>query len=272
VAVTRQCYVPHLNKVTMRLPLPMGLPYRSRVKSSCESYDPSGLPYLSRKVHLEPFSNRYRLVGKTQWRASLSDRCQPGPDRQFAGDEVGTPCRATCLGIIVGEAHPLGRQSVEIRGPPGHGIQEHIGRRPIAAFGNSDGDLQMLQWTTAGKGARFASLVHHTDATREWAYDRERTTNRPLVWPTLERAFAFLALLIVLTTIEEAVVGLFHRQSIAASLGELFGPRLQETIAGFIIMLLVLIPYSAFMVLSEALGEGRLARMFFVERQPIKQR
>ena len=47
-----------------------------------------------------------------------------------------------------------------------------IGRRPIAAFGNSDGDLQMLQWTTAGSGARFALLVHHTDAAREWAYDR----------------------------------------------------------------------------------------------------
>jgi len=53
------------------------------------------------------------------------------------------------------------------------GIQTHIGRRPIAAFGNSDGDLQMLQWTTAGEGARFALLVHHTDAEREWAYDRE---------------------------------------------------------------------------------------------------
>jgi len=52
------------------------------------------------------------------------------------------------------------------------GIQQHIGRRPIAAFGNSDGDLQMLQWTTAGAGARFALLVHHTDAEREWAYDR----------------------------------------------------------------------------------------------------
>jgi phosphoglycolate phosphatase-like HAD superfamily hydrolase len=51
-------------------------------------------------------------------------------------------------------------------------IQKHIGRRPIAAFGNSDGDLEMLQWATAGKGARFALLVHHTDATREWAYDR----------------------------------------------------------------------------------------------------
>jgi hypothetical protein len=53
------------------------------------------------------------------------------------------------------------------------GIQAHIGRRPIAAFGNSDGDLQMLQWTTAGSGARFALIVHHTDAAREWAYDRQ---------------------------------------------------------------------------------------------------
>jgi phosphoserine phosphatase len=53
------------------------------------------------------------------------------------------------------------------------GINEHIGRRPIAAFGNSDGDLQMLQYTTAGRGARFALLVHHTDAEREWAYDRK---------------------------------------------------------------------------------------------------
>jgi hypothetical protein len=52
------------------------------------------------------------------------------------------------------------------------GIQSHIGRRPIAAFGNSDGDLQMLQWTTAGKGPRLALIVHHTDAEREWAYDR----------------------------------------------------------------------------------------------------
>jgi phosphoglycolate phosphatase-like HAD superfamily hydrolase len=51
-------------------------------------------------------------------------------------------------------------------------IQHHIGRRPIAAFGNSDGDLEMLQWATAGDGARFALIVHHTDADREWAYER----------------------------------------------------------------------------------------------------
>ncbi len=52
-------------------------------------------------------------------------------------------------------------------------INQHIGRRPIAAFGNSDGDLQMLQWTCAGDGERFCLYVHHTDAEREWAYDRE---------------------------------------------------------------------------------------------------
>lgn len=50
-------------------------------------------------------------------------------------------------------------------------IQRNIGRRPIAAFGNSDGDLQMLQWTCAGSGARFCLFVRHTDAEREWAYD-----------------------------------------------------------------------------------------------------
>ena len=58
------------------------------------------------------------------------------------------------------------------------GIQMHIGRRPIAAFGNSDGDLQMLQWTAAGQGARFCLYVHHTDAEREWAYDRQSSVGR----------------------------------------------------------------------------------------------
>ncbi|MDZ7596854.1 MAG: haloacid dehalogenase-like hydrolase [Desulfobacterales bacterium] len=58
------------------------------------------------------------------------------------------------------------------------GIHQYIGRRPIAAFGNSDGDLQMLQWTTAGKGARFALIVRHTDADREWAYDRNSPVGR----------------------------------------------------------------------------------------------
>ena len=53
------------------------------------------------------------------------------------------------------------------------GINSHIGRRPIAAFGNSDGDLEMLQWTAAGDGPSFCLYVHHTDGEREWAYDRD---------------------------------------------------------------------------------------------------
>ena len=58
------------------------------------------------------------------------------------------------------------------------GIHSHIGRRPIAAFGNSDGDLQMLQYTAAGPGPRLCLYVHHDDAEREWAYDRESHIGR----------------------------------------------------------------------------------------------
>jgi phosphoserine phosphatase len=58
------------------------------------------------------------------------------------------------------------------------GIHKFIGRRPILAFGNSDGDREMLQWTAAGSGLRFAGLVHHTDAEREWAYDRKSSIGK----------------------------------------------------------------------------------------------
>jgi hypothetical protein len=58
------------------------------------------------------------------------------------------------------------------------GIQMQIGRRPVAAFGNSDGDLQMFQWTASGSGPRFGLLVHHTDTEREWAYDRRSSIGK----------------------------------------------------------------------------------------------
>jgi hypothetical protein len=95
----------------------------------------------------------------------------------------------------------------------------------------------------------------------------ERNTTGPLIWPTLHRALGFLVLLVILTIIEEIVVGLLHHRPAMASLDELFGTRLQETLAGYLIILLVLIPYFAFRVLGEALGEGRLVRMFFVARE-----
>jgi hypothetical protein len=58
------------------------------------------------------------------------------------------------------------------------GIETHIGKRPIFVAGNSDGDFQMLEWSTAGEGPRFGMIVHHTDAEREWAYDRDSHVGR----------------------------------------------------------------------------------------------
>jgi hypothetical protein len=124
----------------------------------------------------------------------------------------------------------------------------------------TEGGVEFIPWGTAvvkavvlGKFVLLGNMVHVGG----------RDISGPLIWPTLRRAFAFLVLLVVLTIIEEAVVGLFHGRSITASLGELFGARLLETFAGYLIMLLVLVPFFAFRVLSEALGEGRLERMFF---------
>ena len=57
-------------------------------------------------------------------------------------------------------------------------INAAIGRRPIAAFGNSDGDLQMQQWATSGAGPGLAVSIHHTDGDREWAYDRASSIGR----------------------------------------------------------------------------------------------
>jgi hypothetical protein len=119
--------------------------------------------------------------------------------------------------------------------------------------------IAIVKAVVLGKFVLLGNLVHVGG----------RNISGALIWPTLRRAFAFLVLLVILTIIEEVVVGLFHHQSIVASLGELFGARLLETLAGYLIMLLVLIPFLAFRVLSEALGQGRLERMFFVGREPV---
>jgi hypothetical protein len=100
----------------------------------------------------------------------------------------------------------------------------------------------------------------------------ERYSSRPLIWPTLYRSFAFLVLLVVLTIIEEVVVGQFYHQSVAASLNELAGAKLYETLADIVILFLVLIPYFAASVLNEALGEGSLVRMFFGGREFVPPR
>lgn len=98
------------------------------------------------------------------------------PPQNTIGSNLGMTFEQTDSG-------PVLRRSPEIEfvnDGPGKpvGIQRAIGRRPIFAFGNSDGDLQMLQWAVAGETPGFAGIVHHTDGDREWAYDRESHVGR----------------------------------------------------------------------------------------------
>jgi len=103
--------------------------------------------------------------------------------RAFAEDAYGIPPEQVVGSSVVatfdatnGTPQLIKQPKVEfVDDGPGKpaGINRFIGRRPIAAFGNSDGDLQMLQWTCIADGARLCLYVHHTDAQREWAYDRD---------------------------------------------------------------------------------------------------
>ena len=93
------------------------------------------------------------------------------PPEQVVGSSVETQYEMTPDGPVIMRLPKIAFVD-DKEGKP-VGINSHIGRRPIAAFGNSDGDIQMLEWTTVGqKGARLAMLVHHTDAAREYAYDK----------------------------------------------------------------------------------------------------
>lgn len=108
--------------------------------------------------------------------------------RAWAEKVYGIPPEQVIGSTFVTEFQMRDRKPVLVRTPkldynddgPGKpvSINKFIGRQPIFAFGNSDGDLQMLQWTAAGTGKRFAGLVHHTDAKREWAYDRTSKIGR----------------------------------------------------------------------------------------------
>lgn len=94
----------------------------------------------------------------------------------------------------------------------------------------------------------------------------QRYQHMPLIWPTLHRAFVFLVLLLILTAIEEIVVGLIHDRPPAESLLHVVGPTFFEGFAVSLVMFLILLPYCAFTTLAEALGEGKLVRLFFVKR------
>jgi|SRR5271165_151849 len=93
-----------------------------------------------------------------------------------------------------------------------------------------------------------------------------RYRNRPLIWPTLYHAFMYLLLLVALTGVEELVVGAVHRRAALDSLSHVIGWTFLQGFATSLIMFLVLVPYSAFICLSDALGEREVFRLFFVDR------
>ena len=94
----------------------------------------------------------------------------------------------------------------------------------------------------------------------------ERHQHRPLIWPTLYMGLMFLILLLVLTTIEEIVVGVIQHRPFAESLTHIAGQTIFEVIGNLLLMFLILLPYCAFRSLGTVLGDGALLRMFFVSR------
>ena len=99
----------------------------------------------------------------------------------------------------------------------------------------------------------------------------ERFKNLPLIWPTLHKSVAFLVFLLALNALEEIIVGLLHRRSIADSISAIGGGTLNQLIATSIIGLLILIPFFAFRTLGEAVGERNLVRAFFVPRHKVNR-
>jgi len=91
------------------------------------------------------------------------------PPDQVVGSSIETEFQMTKQGPVLMRLPKI--NFIDDKAGKPVGINSHIGMRPVAAFGNSDGDLQMLQWATGWKGARFGLMVHHTDAVREYAYD-----------------------------------------------------------------------------------------------------
>ena len=109
--------------------------------------------------------------GGVEFMRAFAERAYGIPPEQVIGSAVATRFEQGPDGKWVLMKEPKVEFIDDGPGKP-QAINRIIGRRPVFAFGNSDGDLQMLQWTYAGAGARFAGLVHHTDEKREWAYDR----------------------------------------------------------------------------------------------------
>ena len=108
--------------------------------------------------------------GETEFMRVWAERAYGIPPAQVIGSRVGLEYQVRPTGPVLVRLPKV--DLIDDKAGKPVGIQQMIGKRPIAAFGNSDGDFEMLDWTTSAPGARLGLLVHHTDPAREWAYDR----------------------------------------------------------------------------------------------------
>jgi len=99
----------------------------------------------------------------------------------------------------------------------------------------------------------------------------ERRKKEALIWPTLRRSFAFLALLLILNVLEEVIIGYIHHRAVVDSIAAVGGGTIHQLIAASIVVLLILIPFFAFRSLGEVVGERTLLRLFFEPRQQIEK-
>jgi len=135
-------------------------------------------PMLELMDHLRANDFKVYIVsgGGVEFMRAWAEGVYGVPPQNTIGSDLGIQLEATDSGLVLRRLAEINFVNDKAGKPVG--IQRAIGRRPIFAFGNSDGDLQMLQWTVAGDGPSFAGIVHHTDADREWAYDRESHLGR----------------------------------------------------------------------------------------------
>jgi hypothetical protein len=131
-------------------------------------------PMLELLRHLRERGYKTYIVsgGGIEFMRPWTERVYGVPPEQVIGSQIKTKFELGKDGSVVLRRMPEVEFIDDREGKP-VAIHRFIGRRPIMAFGNSDGDLQMLQWTAGGPGPRLAAIIHHTDSGREWAYDRE---------------------------------------------------------------------------------------------------
>ncbi len=135
-------------------------------------------PMLELLAHLESRGYKTYIVsgGGIQFMRPWTEMVYGIPPERVIGSSIKTKFE-----VVNGQPRLVGTPEIQFIDDGENkpiGIQERIGRRPVMAFGNSDGDLEMLWWTTAGKGPRFGMLIRHTDDVREVAYDRKSSIGR----------------------------------------------------------------------------------------------